>query len=144
MAFKEVDPGPVLDGAFFKFNAIGDQLIAVFVKVTEGINNFGKKQNSYTFKNKEGLHTVDATFDLNRRLVAAKLEPGDKVMIKFNSELPPTQEGHSPQKIFKVMVDNEVTPELRAAIVKLAGAPAPAAPKAPAAPPVDPLDDLTF
>lgn len=105
MAFKEIDPGPAPTGSFYKFKAIGDKFAGVFVS-KEIVNKFEKPAHEYTFKNKEGVHTITANYDLRRRLDKADLKPGFKVLITFASELPPEKPGHSAMKQFKVLVDD--------------------------------------
>lgn len=128
MAYREIDPGPAPEGNFVKFEAIGDKFIGRYVSVKETTNNFGRKQNQYTFKNKQGEYTLDANYDLDRRLKAAQLKPGYACMITFVSILEPRKEGENGMKVFKLMVDD--------------AAPAPKAPPPPADD--DFLDDVPF
>lgn len=106
MAYVEVDPGPMTEsGAFIKFTAIGDKCHGLYVGYTEEKNNFDKVEKRYQFKNKEGLFTVAANYDLDRRLKKANLQPGHAVIITYVSDLAAKTEGYSPMKQFKVLVD---------------------------------------
>jgi hypothetical protein len=116
--------------SFVKFNAIGDRFAGVFCSVAEITNNFGKKQNEYTFKNKEGTHVVSANFDLERRLKKIGLKPGYKVIITYEKDLPSEDPTRSPMRLFKVQFDSTVT--------------APAAKAPPPKPAADELDDVEF
>jgi hypothetical protein len=116
MAFQEVkvdDAGEL--GSFFKFNAIGDKLLGVFVSYEEAQGTYGPEKR-YTLKNREGLHTVTANFDLNRRLQAAQLQPGHAVKITHTGVLPNKDPSKSGMKQFKVEVDRDF---------KMPGAPPP-------------------
>jgi len=131
MAYREIDPGPIPEGNFANFKAIGDKHAGIFISGPEEFtNNFGRKQNRWHFKNKDGPFSIDANFDLDRRLVAAQLKPGHKVIMTYVADLPSTKAGQSPMRQHKVMVDD---------------APPAAAVKAPPPPPPpagDELDDI--
>lgn len=108
MAYVEVDPGPMPEsGKFVKFAAVGDKHGGIFVSHETAMNKFDKEEHRYTFKNKEGLFTITANYDLNRRLQKAQLQPGHAVIMTYVSDLPSKTEGYSPMKMFKVVVDTD-------------------------------------
>lgn len=128
MAFREVDPGPAPEvGNFHKFNAIGDRLAGVFLSYEKAQGKYGP-EHRYTFKNKEGVHTVTANFDLKRRLEKADLKPGYKVIIQYVADIPNQDPTKSAMRQFKVLVDDDVK----------------AQPKPDPKPAADDLDDIPF
>lgn len=109
MAYREVDPGPMPElGGFVSFKAIGDKFAGRLVSgPVEFTNKFGKKQQRYTFTVKGVEKTLDANYDLNRRLVKAiaeGLRPGMPVIMTYTQDH--VIEGQtSPMKMFKVIYD---------------------------------------
>ncbi len=135
MAFVEVkvDENELSGGDFFKFDALGTKLTARFVSFVAKKGNFEKLEQHYTFRTKAGDVVVNAPTHLARTLEKAALKPGHAVMMEYVRDLPPTREGYSPMKIFKVLVDS--------------APPKPGAAKPPPPPPVpeaDPLDDIPY
>ncbi len=108
MAYREVDPGPAPEaGEFVSFKAIGEKFIGRFIGVTEITNSFSKKQNQYTFKNKEGIKKLDANYDLDRRLKAADLKPGITLcLITYIKDADQPDPTRSAMKLFKLLVDD--------------------------------------
>lgn len=111
MAFKEVVIEEQSSGSkapFFKFNAIGDRLLGVFLNEQPGSGQYGEGKTWYVFKTKEGNVTLDAPANCAQALRKAKneglLQPGRKVMITYTAD---KDIGKSnPMKLFKVLVDD--------------------------------------
>lgn len=142
MAFREVDlteeERAAMQGAYFKFNAIGDRLMGRFLSTRPSTGTYAKPgQLDYVFrhKNAETGAIEDVTLtppaDLVAKLKKAGLKPGWKVSITYASDLDVGKE--SPMKIFKLLVDDSP-----------AAAPAPAAPAPKPAPKPAPADDIDF
>lgn len=132
MAFREVDPGPMPEGKFWKPSAIGDKFLGVFVSKTERTANFNegpKKVTDWSFKNREGAWIINPNADLQRRFDAADLKPGHAVRITYVSNLDTGKA--DPMKVFRLEVDTEWKPAA-------AAPPPPPPPRAP----VD--DDIPF
>lgn len=132
MAFKEVAVDPVeQSGTFFKFNAIGDRLLGVFLRTEKRTVTFRpdegpREVTTYFFRTKEGDVSLDPTVDLARRFEKAQLKPGYKVIATYVADIPNANPARSAMKQFKLLVDDEVS-----------------APKAPP-PPADDFDDIPF
>lgn len=107
MAFVEIEVDPAEGGEFFRFNAIGDRLLGVFVSFEAKKGNFDKLDQNYTFRTKEGVVTVSASANLAMKLEKAALKPGHRVMVTYTGDLAATKPGFSAMKIFKVLVDSD-------------------------------------
>jgi hypothetical protein len=87
MAFREIEPDPL--AKFFKFEAIGDRLMGVFVRYEKRTANFNdgpKEVEEYTFRDQKGeLWTITAGGSLAGQLRKAQLKPGYKVLIQFKA-----------------------------------------------------------
>ncbi len=131
MAYRTVNAGEMpVGGNYQKFESIGQQIAGIFLSVEEVINNFGKKQNNYTFKTRDGDITISAPAHLDFVLKFAKLKKGDKVIMKCIGEKSTGKE--KPMKLFEVKVEDGVAPAEAVALQ---------APKPAKAPEAD-LDDL--
>ncbi len=138
MAFVEIEVDETEQANFFKFNAIGERFVGVFVssamgKAGEYEGRAIASKLEYSFRTKEGVQTIAPPTNLAMKLEKAALKPGHKVLITYEKDIPPTKPGYSAMKFFKVLVDSAP-----------AAAAAPAAPK-PAPPPVvDEFADIPF
>lgn len=115
MAYKEVVVTDEAGGTFFKFNAIGDKLIGLYVSKKERpAHGEFKASTEYTFKNKSGMITLTPPAALQKRLTAAeasddplmKLIPMKSVcLMEFTSTKDIGQP--QPMKIVSLKIDNE-------------------------------------
>ncbi len=126
MAYKEIQPDPYEEKEFFKFNAIGDKFVGLYVSQKEG-----KYGMDFTFKNRKGEFVVTAKGGLKAHFDKAALKPGYLVRCTFTATKDIGKE--SPMRLFKVEVDDAPTVSAAAA----APAPKPAAPP----PAADPFED---
>lgn len=113
MAWEEVqvDESAPVGARYVKFDAIGKKCVGRFVKVEKRqLTGFARESNIYTLKDKDGEFEVTGTYDLDRRIAAAKLERGNAVSIEYVRDVPPTQPGQSPMKMFKVLVERTSAP----------------------------------
>lgn len=138
MAFREVelsDEERAAAGARFKkFEAIGDRIAGLFVKQEERDGRFGR-ETVYTFRTKSEAGLIEDVSlssgghtDADMKLKKAALKQGNKVIVAFTGTRDVGKT--NPMKLFKVQVDDSVTP-----LPPLA-APKPANPK--------PADDIPF
>jgi hypothetical protein len=136
MAYKEIvlteEEQKAGSGSYVKFEAIGAKFAGVFVSANVREVMFPgqtKPRNvtDYVFKNREGTHTLSAPFDLDRKLKKAALKPGYRVAMVFTGEVAPEDPSKSAMKLFKVLVDDEITTST-AAVVKPLPPPAPKPP----------------
>lgn len=108
MAFREVEVDPVDEVDFYKFNAIGDRFVGLFLRQTKKTITFdsgSREVDEYVFRNREGEFAITANYDLKRRLEKAALKPGYAVRITYVADIPPRKEGFSPMRQFRVEVD---------------------------------------
>ena len=126
MAFVDVEiPEGESGGEFFKFSAVGDRLLGVFVsKAMDNSGKFGPKM-AYTFRTKEGTVVVTPPTKLAQGFEKADLQPGHRVIAEYTKDLPPPADkpNHSPTKLFKLQVDRDA----KAPAAVVAPKPAPAA-----------------
>ncbi len=118
MAFQEIPDEPYEERTFFRFNAVGDKFVGLYVSQKEG--TYG---TDYTFRNKEGQFVVTGKGALKAKLDKAGLKPGYLVRATFTGTKDVGKD--SPMRLIKVEVDND---------------PAKPAPK----PPPPPADDFDF
>ena len=149
MAYKEItlteEEQKAGNSNYVKFNAIGDKFAGVFVNTSTREVTFPgqtKPRNvtDYVFKNKDGLHTLSAPYDLDRKLKKAALRPGYKVAMVFTGEVAPEDPSKSAMKLFKVLVDDEISTSTAAAAPK----PPPPAPKPPPPSAGSEFDDIPY
>ncbi len=105
MAFRDVDPpAPENAGNYYKFKAMGDRLAGVFLSAKMTTGKFGDKME-YKFKTAAGEVTFTPPTDAARKLEAAELQPGHKVIITWTGEKDIGK--GMPMKLFRVQVDGE-------------------------------------
>lgn len=149
MAYKEIvlteEEQKAGSSNYVKFSAIGDKFAGVFVNTnTREVTFPGQKPRNvtdYVFKNREGTHILSAPFDLDRKLKKAALRPGYKVAMVFTGEVAPEDPSKSAMKLFKVLVDDEISSTSTAAA---APKPPPPAPKPPPPSAGSEFDDIPF
>lgn len=138
MAMREVVIEDSGGGQFYKFETVGQSLLARFLSFEEKPSNFpGKTDQNYSLRTKDGDVTITAPANLAQKLRKADLKRGQVVQITYTGDLPATKEGYSPMRLFKVLVDDVIPP---------AAAAKPPAPKPPppAREPGDDLEDIPF
>lgn len=150
MAYKEIvlteEEMKAGNSSYVKFDAIGTKFAGIFLSTaTREVTFPGQTKprtvTDYQFKNKEGVHTLSAPYDLDRKLKKAALKPGYKVAMVFTGEVPPEDPSKSAMKLFKVLVDDEIGPAAAAA-----PKPPPPAPKPQPPPPSagSEFDDIPY
>lgn len=138
MAFREVElteeERAAMGTRYKKFEAIGDRIAGLFVSVQDRQGKFGP-ETVYTFRTKNEQGQVEdialssgGNTDAAIKLSKAGLKPGNKVIVAFTGTRDVGKT--SPMKLFKVQVDDSVTPLPSVSAAK------PAAPK--------PADDTPF
>lgn len=146
MAFVDVEiPEGGEGGEYFKFNAIGDRLVGVFV--SKAMGQAGEYQGrpiparlEYVFRTREGNVTVSPPTKLAMGFERADLKPGHRVIATFTGEIAATKPGHSAIKVFKLQVDRDPPAAGAAAAPK----PPPPPPKPALATPGGEFDDIPF
>ncbi len=100
MAFQEIPDEPYEEKSFFKFNAVGDKFVGLYVSQAEG-----KYGTDFTFRNKTGPFVVTAKGALKAKLDKAGLKPGYLVRATFTGTKDVGKD--SPMRLIKVEVDND-------------------------------------
>lgn len=138
MAFRDVElteeERAALGAKFKKFDAIGDRVGGLFVKREERNGRYGK-ETVYTIRTKNEAGVIEdisissgGNSDAVLKLEKAGLKQGNKVIVAFTGTRDVGKQ--HPMKLFKVQVDDSVTP------LPPLSAPKPASPK--------PTDDIPF
>lgn len=130
MAWRTVEvEDEVPRGNWVRWTNPGESRVGIYQGKAAATSKEGKPKTDYMFKDHDGLYTITANYDLNRRMTKALVEglkAGHLVKVTYVKDAAPYAEGQSPMKVFSVAVDPDYKPK--------AAAPQP--------PPAD--DDLPF